>query len=195
MRYVAAFLAACAALVLAPSIPAFAHEVGAIHVSTHQVPVGGTLTVRGEKLPKSSALTLELRGVLDNYPAGSVHTDTAGAFEMSLTVPQNVPAGPYTLVVVASDGDVTARADLAVGGAATTTASTGSGSSDSSMAGMPGMGGHATSSMGEERARADAMTIAHTTTPLEWIVIWGLIVVSLGAGIALVRRGNAHAAS
>jgi len=175
--------AATAALVLAPTIPAFAHETGAIHVSSHQVAIGGSVDVRGEKLPKRSALNLELRGVLDNFPVGTVHTDTAGAFQMSLTVPKNVPAGPYTLVVIASDGDVTARADLVVGG--TTTAAAGAGGTkDTGMAGMPGMGGS------EERANPAPMQIAHTTTAAEWVVIWTLIVVCVVAGAALVMSSK-----
>jgi hypothetical protein len=184
---VASFLAASAALFLAPVIPASAHEVGAIHLSSHQVSVGGSVTVRGEKLPKSEPLTLELRGVLDNYPVGSVHTDTAGAFEMSLTVPQNVPAGPYTLVVIASDGDVTARADLVVGAAATAAAPAAGTAPSGNMADMPGMSGSATSGTGE-RATAAVMSIANPTTPGEWLIIWVLILASLAGGIALLRR-------
>jgi hypothetical protein len=190
LRHLAAsFLAACAALLLAPTIPASAHEVGAIHVSSHQVAVGGSVTVRGEKLPKSEALALELRGVLDNYPVGSVHTDTAGAFEMSLTVPQNVPAGPYTLVVIASDGDVTARADLVVGAATTAEAPTARTTPANSMADMPGMSGSMASGTGE-RATAATMSIANPTTPGEWVIIWVLIVASLAAGAALLRKAS-----
>ncbi len=148
--------------------------------------IGGSVEVRGEKLPKSSALNLELRGVLDNFPVGTVHTDTAGAFQMSLTVPKNVPAGPYTLVVIASDGDVTARADLVVGGT-TTAASTAAGAGkDSGMAGMPGMGGGS-----DERANPAAMPVTHTTTAAEWVVIWGLILACVIAGLALVMRSRA----
>ena len=35
--------AASAALLLGPTIPASAHETGAIHVSSHQVSVGGSV--------------------------------------------------------------------------------------------------------------------------------------------------------
>jgi hypothetical protein len=149
------------------------------------VAIGGSVDVRGEKLPKSSALNLELRGVLDNYPVGTVHTDTAGAFQMTLGVPQNVPAGPYTLVAIASDGDVTARADLVVGGTPTAAASPGGVMKDSGMAGMPGMGGTS-----DERANPAPMPIAHTTTPAEWVVIWLLILASLAAGATLVARSK-----
>jgi hypothetical protein len=186
----ASVLAAVAAVFLAPAIPVLAHEVGAIHVSSHQVAVGGSVTVRGEKLPKSEELALELRGVLDNYPVGKVHTDTAGAFEMSLTVPQNVPAGPYTLVVIASDGDVTARADLAVGAAATAAGPSASTAPSGSMADMPGMSPGGASGTGE-RATAAVMSVANPTTSGEWLIIWVLVLASLAAGIALLRKAAA----
>jgi hypothetical protein len=190
LRHLAAsFLAATAALFLAPTIPASAHEVGAIHLSSHQVAVGGSVTVRGEKLPKSEDLALELRGVLDNYPVGKVHTDTAGAFEMSLTVPQNVPAGPYTLVVIASDGDVTARADLAVGAATTAAAPAGGTSPSGSMADMPGMSASSSGGTGE-RATAAEMSIPNPTTSGEWLIIWVLILASVAVGAALLRKAT-----
>ena len=183
-----AFVAATVALLVLPAAPADAHETGAIHVSVKQVAVGGTVGVRGEKLPKASDLKLEMRGVLDNYPVGSVKTDTGGAFQLDLKLPASVPAGAYTLVVIASDGDVTARADLAVTEAATATASTGaaSGSSMSSMPGMANMPG-----MDGEQATATPMVIARTTTPGEWIVIWLIIIVSLAIGARLVTMGHA----
>lgn len=182
---ISAAVAASAALLLSPTIPVFAHETGAIHVSSHQVAIGGSVDVRGEKLPKSSELNLELRGVLDNFPVGTVHTDTAGAFQMSLTVPKNVPAGPYTLVVIASDGDVTARADLVVGGATTAAASPGAATKDTGMAGMPGMGGAS-----EERANPAPMPIANAATAGQWVVIWLLTLACIVAGAVLVFRSR-----
>jgi hypothetical protein len=172
---------AATALLVPPVTPASAHETGAIHVSAHEVAVGGSIGVRGEKLPKASDLKLELRGVLDNYPVGSVKTDTAGAFQLEVTLPQNVPAGAYTLVVIASDGDVTARADVAVAAAASPATTQPGG-----MGAMPGMA--STGPGTEERATAAEMPITHATTPIGWAVIWGLIVLSLGSGAALLRR-------
>jgi methionine-rich copper-binding protein CopC len=178
-------------LLLVPVTPVWAHETGAIHVSTNQVVAGATLTVRGEKLPKSEELKLELRGVLDNYPVGSVKTDTAGAFQMSITVQASVPAGAYTLVVIASDGDVTARADLAVSAAASASAGA---APQGNMAGMPGMTDHDMAGMADERATAAEMVIPHNTTTGGWIVIWAIIVGSLGAGVTLVRKAATRAA-
>jgi hypothetical protein len=185
-------LSSILALLLLCVVPASAHETGAIHVSANQVAAGGSLTVRGEKLPKSSDLKLELRGILDNYPVGTVKTDTAGAFRLSLTVPPNVPAGAYTLVVIASDGDVTARADLAVSAAvAGGPAATGP-TSSTGKAGMPGMPDHDMAGMSDERATAEPMAIAHTTTVAGWIVIWGVVITSLVAGGMLVSQDRGH---
>jgi hypothetical protein len=186
-QVVGAFVAATIAILVLPAAAADAHETGAIHVSVKQVAVGGTVGVRGEKLPKASDLKLEMRGVLDNYPVGAVKTDTGGAFQLDLKLPASVPAGAYTLVVIASDGDVTARADLAVTEGAATTASTSASSGGMSdmpgMANMPGTDG--------EHATATPMVIARTTTPGEWIVIWLIIIVSLAAGGRLLTMGHA----
>jgi hypothetical protein len=186
-RLLSGIVLASIALVLTPAIPASAHETGAIHVSTKQVAVGGTFGVRGEKLPKSSALKLELRGILDNYPVTTVTTDTAGAFQSQITVPQQVPVGTYTLVVIASDGDVTARADLAVSAAPTAPVTASTAGQPSSMGDMPGMG-----DMSGEHAIATPMVIAQTTTPVEWGVIWAVIVASFLAGVILLKRAADH---
>lgn len=172
------------AMVLTATVPASAHETGAIHLASSQVPVGGTIDIRGEKLPKSQTLKLQLRGILDTYPLGEAQTDTAGAFHTPFTVPANVPVAQYTVVVIASDGDVTARADLAVV-AATTTASAQPAAGAGSMAGMPGMSG--------EGATAELMHIDQTTTTGQWVVIYTIIALSLIGGMLLLR-GSAGAA-
>ncbi|GEM_PF-2500539 len=192
---------AVVATVVSPAIRADAHETGAIRVAAKEVPIGGRIDVTGEKLPKHESLTLQLRGILDNYDVGRVTTDTAGRFAAQLPVPPAAPAGTYTLVAIASDGDVTARADLVVTPAGTTTAAGGAagaagdtGSSAAAgggastggghdMAGMPGMSG-----MTGPHATAEPMVIASTTTPAQWAIIWALIVASVVAGIALIRR-------
>jgi hypothetical protein len=171
------------AMVLLATAPTSAHETGAIHLASNQVPIGGTIDIRGEKLPKSETLKLELRGILDTYPLGNVQTDTGGAFHAQISVPANVPAAQYTLAAVASDGDVTARADLTVvaAGAASTAAAGG-------MAGMPGMAG-----MSGQQATKDLMHIDRTTTTSEWLVIYTIIVLSLVVGLLLLRSSaTAH---
>ena len=172
-----ATLIATVATVLTATVPASAHETGAIHLASSQVAVGGTIDIRGEKLPKSQTLKLQLRGILDTYQLGEVQTDTGGAFHSPFTVPATVPVAQYTVVVIASDGDVTARADLSVV-AATTTASAQPAAGAGSMAGMPGMSGEAT---------AELMHIDRTTTTGQWAIIYTIIALSLIGGLLLLR--------
>src|SRR5918911_4427347 len=113
MRTVLVALAAFAFLLALPAA-APAHERGAIHLASSQVPVAGDVVMTGEKLPKSTVLELQLRGTLNNYPFREVRTDAKGAFQARLTLPPDVPAGAYTLVALAPDGDVTARAELVI---------------------------------------------------------------------------------
>jgi hypothetical protein len=177
-----AAIVATVAAVLTATVPASAHETGAIHVASSQVPVGGTIDIRGEKLPKSQTIKLELRGILDNYPVGEVRTDTGGAFKAQLAVPPAAPVAQYTLVAIASDGDVTARTDLTIV-AAGVAATAGSTTASSAMPGMPGMSG--------EMATKEMMHIDNTTTTGQWVVIYLLIGLSLAAGIFLLRSSAA----
>jgi hypothetical protein len=178
-------IAGIIAVVLTPTTHALGHETGAIHLASNHVPVGGEIDLRGEKLPKTQTLKLELRGILDTYPVGEVKTDTGGAFHSTFTLPSAAHAASYTLVAIASDGDVTARADLTITAAtsASTTASTAASSTMPGMAGMPGM-----EAANGEHANAAPMTIPSTTTSAQWVVIYALIGLSLLSGAFLLRR-------
>lgn len=182
-KFFAATLCA-AALLLAMSTSAFAHPTGGvISLASNQVAVGGTLGLTGEKLEKNSNIKLELRGTLDNYPVGEVKTDTAGKFQMSIVLPPHVPAGAYTLVAIAADGDVTARADLTVG---TLTGAAGSGPV-TGMQGMPGMG-HGTQEMPGMHATDEMMALKRTTSGGEWAFIAAFIIVTFASGAVLLRK-------
>ena len=116
MKHVtAATIGLAIGLTLIVAAPAYPHGGGVIRVASKQVAVGGTIALTGEKFEKNAELRLELRGVLDNYPAGRVRSDANGKLSASITIPPAVPIGAYTLVAIADDGDVTARTDLAVG--------------------------------------------------------------------------------
>lgn len=175
---------AATALLLTTSNSAFAHGGGVIRLASNQVAVGGTLALRGEKLEKNSHIRLELRGTLDNYPVGEVKTDTAGKFQMSIVLPPHVPAGAYTLVAIAADGDVTARADLTVG---MPTGGAGSGPVPTAMPGMPGMSG--TQEMPGEHATEEMMALKRTTSNGEWAFIAAFILLTFAGGAVLLRKG------
>ena len=159
------------------AVPAYPHGGGVIRVASKQVAVGGTIALTGEKFEKNAELRLELRGILDNYPAGKVRTDASGKFSATITIPPAVPIGAYTLVAIATDGDVTARTDLAVGPAADVAAS---------KEGMP----HMATEMPGMQATAEMMKIERTTTPAEWAVIAAVILLSFGGGAFLLGRAR-----
>jgi hypothetical protein len=170
-------------LVAALAIPALAHEKGTIRILSKQVGVGGELIVQGEKLPKSAVLKMELRGTLETFPLAQVRTDSAGRFQARLALPLEVRAGTYTVVVVASDGDVTARADIVVSPAPL--AGEGAMAGMEAHAGMPGTPGapgpHAT---------AEMMKVPVSTSGVEWAVIGGIIVLSTLGGAALLATSR-----
>lgn len=170
-------------LVFTVYTPAFAHGGGVIRLASNHVAVGGEIALTGQKLDKKSNIKLELRGVLDNYPVGEVLTDSAGTFQMRLVLPPHIPAGVYSLVAIAADGDVAARADLTVG---MTTGGAGSGPA----AAMPGMSGmsQGTQEMPGMHATEEMMTLKRSTSPGEMVFITLFILVSLGGAALLLRK-------
>lgn len=170
------------ALVITAVTPATAHETGVVRLNASQLPVGGALVVRGAQLGKGASYRVELRGTLKTFSFGRVRADTGGRFELTVTLPSDAGAGAYTVAAVASDGDVSAQADLAIvpGGSAG-----GMGGHEmagmAGMAGMPGMAGMA-------HATAEPMNVPRTTTPAGWAVVALIIAVSALAGILLLRR-------
>src|SRR5688572_12089887 len=93
---------------------AAAHPTGVLKLGSNQIEVGAGISLRGEKMPKAGRMRLELRGALLTLALGEVRTDSAGAFETNLIVPETAKPGNYKLVALADDGDVTARADLMI---------------------------------------------------------------------------------
>lgn len=153
-------------LVTAPGI---AHEKGIIRLASNEVPVGGELGLRGEKLPKSAALRLELRGSLETFTLAAVRTNAAGRFQARLPLPAEARAGSYTVVALASDGDVAARAALVITAAASTQVMDRGQAKESS---------HPT---------AELMNLTVVTTGGERAAILTIIVASFGAGLILLR--------
>lgn len=169
------------------STPAFAHGGGVIRLASNQVAVGGEIMLMGEKLEKNSDIKLELRGILDNYPVGEVRTDSAGKFSMRIVLPPHVPAGTYTLVAIAADGDVSARANLTVG----TPTGGAAGGPMAAMPGMAGMGEQGTQQMPGMHATDEMMALQRTTSPGGWAVIWAFIFLTLAGGVVLLRKAAA----
>lgn len=171
------------ALLLATSAPLSAHPVsGVLRVASPQLPVGGALVLFGTKFETSTDLRLVLRAALHEYVVGTVKSDAAGAFTATLTLPAGVPAGAYTLLAVAPDGDIGARADVTIVPAAA--------SSLPSMPGMPlvpGMEWPGPMAQATDRK----MPINQSETPLERTIVAALVLLGLGGGVILLRRAAA----
>lgn len=112
-RLAAAFVTASVLTVgIAASLAA--HEEGVIRLSSPSASPGQEIEIRGERLPRSTMLRLELRGALATRALGEIRSDARGAFVMRLALPAVVDPGRYRVVALAPDDDVVARADLVV---------------------------------------------------------------------------------
>lgn len=169
-------------LALALPVPAAAHGGGSIKLSARQVQSGATLAVKGEGLPPNSSVRLELRSALKTTSFGRVSADQKGVFTQVVRIPVDAGNGNYTIVAVASDGDVAGRADLTIMGQAP--------AAIPGMDTMPGTKIHETGGMPNmsSRAMGEYMDVPLTTTRWGWVVISLLVAASAGTGIYLIRR-------
>ncbi len=166
-----------AAALLLLVAPAVAHETGVVRLSTKQVEVGAGLSLRGEKMPKTGKVRLELRGALVTLSLGEVKTDSAGVFETNIVVPETAEPGNYKLVVLAADGDVTARADLVIVAATPSTE-------------RKDHGTIVHEKMTSPEATDAMMPLDVMFTPAEMSVIGILVLAGLAGGFALLQRSS-----
>jgi hypothetical protein len=173
--------------------PAAAHEHGRIYLGAPRATAGEALSIRGEKLSKATAFRVVLRGPLASYPLGEVKTDRAGAFQASLALPDGARPGAYTVVLLAPDGDVSARADLAVEVAAppppapAAAAAPAPAGSDNASAPAAASGPMAHMAAGAPHATAAPMDLPVRRGAGEWVVITLITLVCVGAGALLLR--------
>jgi len=167
------------ALAVFPFRSAFAHGTGAISLSSKQSAAGGTITIFGTKFAANSSVRLELRGVLQSNVFGRVQTSAKGTFQQIVTIPATSKPGQYTIVAVAPDGDVTARAMLMISETAAAE------ETRPGMHDMPGMQG-----MGGPHATAEMMDVPIPITAWGWGVITAIVVASAVTGAWLLRTGG-----
>ncbi|MGH7518654.1 MAG: hypothetical protein ACREOC_14505 [Gemmatimonadales bacterium] len=176
------------ALTVAPGVPALAHEEGVLRLGANEIATGGELALRGEKLPKDATIRLELRGTLETFPLAKVRTNATGTFDARLALPLEARAGGYTVVALAPDGDVVARAELTVAAVAPPAASSeemGEHDAHGAMNTAPG-------TTDAPHPTAEMMKVPISASVGEWAAIIGFVALSLGAGVVLLR-GPAHA--
>lgn len=161
------------------SAPVLAHEKGAIYLAAKEIRVGGELVLRGERLPKSSTLRLQLRGTLETFPLSEVRTTATGTFQARMALPLEARTGAYTVVVLASDGDVAAQATLNVIAAPVVAG----GEMSPEQHAMMNTAAAATDSL---HASAEMMHVQVATTGAEWAGIVAILLLSAGGGLALL---------
>lgn len=159
----AAAISVALAFVLA--LPVFAHsggEASGISVEPAQVTAGGTVVLAGNGLEANSDRQINLVGpdVIVPFPAAT--TDADGMFNVTLTIPDHLPAGTYTFQAI---GDETLTTDLTV------TAAAG--------AANP-----------EPKNEAAAVVTVRDRSGLEFGIIAVLLVLAVGGGLLLVTRAE-----
>ncbi len=151
--------------------PAFGHggdDASAISVEPAQVAAGGTVVLAGTGLEPDSDRQINLVGPDVVVPFPKATTDADGMFNVTLTIPDHLPAGTYTFQAI---GDETLTTDLTV------TAAAG--------AANP-----------EPKNEAAAVVTPRDRSGLELGIIAILLVVAVGGGLLLVTRAErfGHAA-
>ena len=150
-----------------------AHEEGVLRLGTPTGSPGAEIEIRGERLPPSASVRLELRGALASRPLTEVATDERGSFTLRLLVPTGTAPGRYRVVAVAEDGDDVARVDLIVLAVP---------QSELAPAG-PFQPVHAT---------ADEMELERRLTAGEWAAIAAFVLACAAAGAALLRSSESR---
>jgi hypothetical protein len=140
--------------------PVFAHGAPELTVSPTTVAQGDTITVSADGVEVDGTFTVVLQGMLYQATLGTAQA-TDDAFDEDFTIPSDAPTGNYQVQATSDNGQQVA-AELTISGAA--------GSETQSKA-TPAVG---------------AMDIPRMKTTVQWIVIIGGLVVSLGLGLGLV---------
>lgn len=157
--------AASAVLVLALTLPVFAHsggEASGISVEPAQVTAGGTVVLAGNGLEPDSDRLIDLVGPDDIVPFPKATTDADGMFNETLTIPAHLPAGTYTFQAI---GDETLTTELTVTAAAGQVAS-------------------------EPKNEALAAVTPRSRSGVELGIIGVLLILAVGLGVVLVVRAE-----
>ena len=174
-RVASALRAALVAMaILAAAGGVAAHEEGVLRLGSPTASPGREIEVRGERLPRSSTVRLELRGALDSRALGEVATDERGGFATRLLLPTDLDPGRYRLLAFATDGDEVARVDLII------------------LAAPPPelVPAEAAETV---HATSDEMELDAALSPPEWAAILAFVVACAAGGLVLLRRPSASA--
>jgi hypothetical protein len=155
---------------------ALVHGEGQLKLDNTKLTPGMALHMTGAKFEKNAPLDVLLAGPSGRVQLKHVMTDSAGAFHDFLVVPQGIAPGAYRIVLVASDDDEVAQADVQV--------LAGAAAGD-----MAGMIGHDMSQMAAG-ASAEPLVLPRARSP--WVTggAFLTIVLALGIGAAATLRSR-----
>ncbi len=155
-----------------------AHEEGVLTLSSPTATAGSTLTVKGADFSRLTAYVVVLKGALRSFELGRVTSDTAGSFEIELSLPAAASPGSYRVAAVASDGDEVSVVDLEIQAAPVSPVT-------SERPGVKAADAHAGPS-------AEPLPIERDWSGAEWFVLGTLFGGALAGGSALLRRARAQ---
>jgi hypothetical protein len=158
---------------------ALVHGEGQLKLDNNKLTPGMAVHLTGAKFAKNDPLDVLLAGPSGRVQLKHILTDSTGAFHDFIVVPDGLAPGAYRIVLVASDDDEVAQADVQV--------LAGSGG-DGKPADMAGMAGHDMSHMGG--ASAEPLALPRARSP--WVTggAFATIVLALAIGAAAVLRSR-----
>lgn len=166
-------------LALGSPRPGLAHEKGVLSLPSRSLPVGATVSLRGEKFDADLPLALVLTGMGGRTSLAQVRADSAGRFVRELSIPADLVPGPYRLIAVAADGDVVAGLDLELIPAVMT---------EAPMAEVP----HGAHPMPGAEAHpmpgADPLLLTRARSPVVTVGALGVMMAALALGVGMLRR-------
>jgi hypothetical protein len=146
-----------------------AHGSGQLKLDSKTLTPGQVLHLTGAKFEKNEAFDVLIAGPTGRTQLSHIKSNAKGEFKDSVVIPADLKAGSYRIVLIASDDDEVADADVEVTAAAASTGATN---------GMADMPGHDMSKMGD--ASAEPLSLARARSP--WVTGGAFLAI----GLALV---------
>ena len=165
---------------------AYAHGAS-VKIAEATAAPGDVISVSGEGITANGEIQLTLQGILQDYSLGSTRGGDHGGFETDVTLPEDLPPGEYTLIAA---GDEKATAKLTV---ALDAESEIAHDEEAEQAHGSAEEAHGKEHGPTSEARAGEMHIDRKNTTTEWIVGWGVVVLSSVFGVGLLVRGHRDA--
>lgn len=144
------------------AMPALAHGGAELTVTPTTVAPGGIIQVKAEGVEAGEEFTITLAGLKGQMTLGAVTVGDDEDFHADYAIPADIPAGVYQVTAVSGEGE-TMTAELTIAAGATAEEA-------------PAMA----------EPSAELMQLDRSKSTTEWAVIIAGLLLSAGAGLALV---------